>query len=246
EEAYVEFEFHKVFHTLHGLCATDLSAFYLDVLKDRLYSSLPDSRERRSAQTALYEILLLVLRDMAPVLSFTAEEVFRYIPEALKPKYADGVDVPTVFAMPSRDMAAFALDDARRRAWESVLAIRAEVTRAIEPLRKAGIVGHPLDTHVILYMDDELRKAVSLAGADLRAVSIVSRLDTAALGDAPVDAVLGELPGLAVEVRKAGGDKCERCWMYSEELGTDPAYPTVCPRCAAVLRELAAREEGAR
>lgn len=107
-------------------------------------------------------------------------------------------------------------------------------------------MGHPLDTHVILYMDDELRKAVSLAGADLRAVSIVSRLDTAALGDAPVDAVLGELPGLAVEVRKAGGDKCERCWMYSEELGTDPAYPTVCPRCAAVLRELAAREEGAR
>lgn len=246
EEAYVEFEFHKVFHTLHGLCATDLSAFYLDVLKDRLYSSLPDSRERRSAQTALYEILLLLLRDMASVLSFTAEEVFRYIPEALKPKYADGTDVPTVFAMPPRDVAAFALDDARRRAWESVLAVRAEVTKAIEPLRKAGTVGHPLDTRVTLYMDEELRKAVKLAGADMRAVSIVSRMDTADLKDAPVDAALGDVPGLAVGVRKAGGDKCERCWMYSEELGTDPDHPTVCPRCAAVLRELAAREESAR
>ena len=246
EEAYVDFEFHKVFHTLHGLCATDLSAFYLDVLKDRLYSSLPDSRERRSAQTALYEILLLVLRDMAPVLSFTAEEVFRHIPVALRPRNADGANVPTVFAMPARDTASFALSETRRKEWETVLAVRAEVTRAIEPLRKAGTVGHPLDTHIVLYMDEALRKTLDASGADMRAVAIVSQLDLADLKDAPVDAVLGETPGLAVEVRKAGGAKCERCWVYSEELGTDPDYPSLCPRCSAVMRELTKRDGAAR
>lgn len=240
EDAYVDFEFHKVYHTLHGLCATDLSAFYLDVLKDRLYSSLPGSQERRSAQTALYEILLILLRDMAPVLSFTAEEVFRFLPDALKPRKADGSLVPTVFAMPMREVPA--LPDSLREAWDKVLAVRAEVTRAIEPLRRDGVVGHSLDTHVTLYVDDETRDALQLVyrhpKEDMRAVCIVSRLDIEPQAKAPVDAVMGELPGLSVGVAKAGGAKCERCWIYSEELGADSQWPTVCPRCAAVLRDL--------
>lgn len=244
EEAYTAFEFHKVFHALHGLCATDLSAFYLDVLKDRLYSSLPGSRERRSAQTALYEILLLLLRDMAPVLSFTAEEVFRHLPEALRPRRADGGEVSTVFAMPPRDASRYALDEARRAAWDVVLAVRAEVTKAIEPLRKGGEVGHSLDTRVTLYMDDAVRAAIGSSGADMRAVCIVSQLDMDDRRNAPADAVAGDIAGLAVGVRKAGGAKCERCWIYSEERGADPDYPTVCPRCAAVLRELGAPADG--
>ncbi len=241
EEAYLNYEFHKVFHTLHGLCATDLSSFYLDVLKDRLYSSLPDSRERRSAQTALYEILLLLLRDMAPVLSFTAEEAYRYLPDALKPSGGDGAPVPTVLAMPARDTAAYALSDAQRADWAQVMAVRAEVTRAIEPLRKAGTLGHSLDTHVNLFVDERVDKALASSGADMRAVCIVSALDILPFAKAPVDAVYGELEGLAVEVRKAGGEKCERCWIYSEELGTDPAHPTLCPRCTQVMRELEGR-----
>ena len=144
QDAYRDYEFHKVFHSLHNLCSTDLSAFYLDILKDRLYSSAPASRARRSAQTALYHILLMLVQDMAPVLSFTAEEVFRHIPEALHP------GAKSVFAFQLMDADAFLLDDADRKRWEAVLAARTEVTRAIEPLRKAGTVGHALDTAVTL------------------------------------------------------------------------------------------------
>ncbi|WP_273524942.1 isoleucine--tRNA ligase [Mailhella massiliensis] len=248
ETAYQEYEFHKVFQGLHGLCATDLSAFYLDVLKDRLYSSLPDSAERRSAQSALYQMLLIMLRDMAPIMSFTAEEVFRHIPEALKPVDGEGRPVISVFALPQKDVSMYRLSDDERGAWEMVMDIRAGVTRAIEPLRKDGIIGHALDTHVTLYVDDKLRSAIADSGADMRSVCIVSQLDIASFKDAPVDALstaqLDECPGLAVRVKKAGGEKCERCWMYSEELGTDAAHPTLCPRCAAVMRELEAKQGG--
>ncbi len=243
EAAYTDFEFHKVYHTLHGLCATDLSAFYLDALKDRLYSSLPDSPERRSAQSAMYVILLILLRDMAPILTFTAEEAFRHIPEDLRLKGKDGKFVPTVLAMPHIDLSRAVADAKCREAWETVLAVRAEVTKAIEPLRKAGTVGHSLDTSVTLYLDDDLRKAVDASGADMREACIVSRLALAHRREAPVDAVLGDMPGLAVGVEKAGGAKCERCWIHSDELGADPAHPTACPRCAAVLRALAREKD---
>ncbi|MBQ5728182.1 MAG: isoleucine--tRNA ligase, partial [Mailhella sp.] len=242
DTAYQECEFHKVFQGLHNVCSTDLSAFYLDVLKDRLYSSLPDSAERRSAQSALYQMVLIMLRDMAPIMSFTAEEVFRYLPDALKPVDAEGKAVETVFALPAVDTAAFHLSDDERGAWEMVMDIRAGVTRAIEPLRKEGVVGHALDTHITLYVNEKLRAAIEDSGADMRSICIVSQLELADFKDAPEAALataqLDECPGLAVGVRKAGGDKCERCWMYSEELGTDSDHPTLCPRCAAVMKEL--------
>ncbi len=234
--AYRDYEFHKVFHTLHNLCSTDLSAFYLDILKDRLYSSAPGSRERRSAQTALYYILLMLTQDMAPVLSFTAEEVFRHIPDALRP------DAPTVFAFPVMEADAFLLADDARKRWESVLAARTEVTRAIEPLRKAGTVGHALDTAVTLYASPDLLDVLENIGTDLRAVCIVSQLHLAPLAEAPADLASLDLPDggkLAVSVTKAAGEKCERCWIYSDELGSDPEHPTLCPRCAAVMKELA-------
>ena len=236
QDAYRDYEFHKVFHSLHNLCSTDLSAFYLDILKDRLYSSAPASRARRSAQTALYHILLMLVQDMAPVLSFTAEEVFRHIPEALHP------GAKSVFAFQLMDADAFLLDDADRKRWEAVLAARTEVTRAIEPLRKAGTVGHALDTAVTLYASPELLEVLGGIGTDLRAVCIVSQLHLAPLADAPADlaqADIAECGKLAVSVAKAVGEKCERCWIYSDELGSDPEHPTLCPRCAAVMKELA-------
>ena len=236
QDAYRDYEFHKVFHSLHNLCSTDLSAFYLDILKDRLYSSAPASRARRSAQTALYHILLMLVQDMAPVLSFTAEEVFRHIPEALHP------GAKSVFAFQLMDAGAFLLGDADRKRWEAVLAARTEVTRAIEPLRKAGTVGHALDTAVTLYASPELLEVLGGIGTDLRAVCIVSQLHLAPLADAPADlaqADIAECGKLAVSVAKAVGEKCERCWIYSDELGSDPEHPTLCPRCAAVMKELA-------
>ncbi len=240
QTAYAEYEFHKVFHALHNLCATDLSAFYLDILKDRLYSSALASEARRSAQTALYHILLMLTQDMAPIMSFTAEEVYRHIPEALHP------EAKTVFALPLVGADDFLLDEESRRRWELVLAARAEVTRAIEPLRKAGTIGHALDTAVTVFAAPELLEVLRGIGTDLRAVCIVSQLHLAALDEAPAEAAVTELPDgsrVAVTVKKAGGEKCERCWIYSEELGSDPEHPTLCPRCVEVMKGLSGAAE---
>ncbi len=233
QAAYAEYEFHKVFHTLHNLCVTDLSAFYLDVLKDRLYASAPESRERRSARTALWRILLILVTDMAPVLSFTAEEVFGHMDAALRP------DAPTVFALSAGNAPGLLLPEEERARWETVLAVRAEITRAAEPLRKAGEIGHGLDTAVTLYASPDLAARLEGAGSDLRAVFIVSQLSVEPLAKAPGGAVLAqEVEGLRLAVAKAAGTKCARCWIYSTGLGTDPAHPEACPRCTGVLQGL--------
>ncbi len=233
QDAYKEFEFHKVYHTLHGLCATELSAFYFDILKDRLYSSHPDSKERRSAQTALYCILMILLRDMAPILSFTAEESYRYVPETLKG------GAQTIFAAHDLTEDSFMLSDEVRQNWEQLLVIRSEITKAIEPLRKSGEIGHSLDTCIELYLKDNYEKALKACNTDLRAVCIVSQIHVHSIDKAPVDAYFAETEGIAVVVSKAKGEKCERCWIYSDELGTDPEHPTLCPRCTEVMKKLA-------
>ena len=231
QTAYSEYEFHKVYHTLHNLCTTDLSSFYLDILKDRLYSSAANSKERRSAQTAMLHIITLLVRNMAPVLSFTAEEVFKYIPEGLKP------NVDTVFALSSKELQLFSITDEERANWETLLHVRSEMTKAIEPVRKEGIVGHPLDTHITLYMTAPIAEKLEALKTDLRANFIVSQLSTAKFEDAPADAFASEVvEGLKISVEKAEGEKCERCWIYSNELGSDSEHPTICPRCTSVLQ----------
>jgi isoleucyl-tRNA synthetase len=233
QAAYNDYEFHKVYHTLHNLCVTDLSAFYLDILKDRLYSSAKDSRERRSAQTAMLHILRLLIRDMAPVLSFTAEEVFQFLPEDLKN------DAKTVFAVSADDIPLYTMPAEERAAWEKLLIVRSEITKAIEPVRKSGEIGHGLDTHVTLFLNDELAATLNGLKTDMRANFIVSKLTTAPLADAPESAFTAEeVEGLRIGVAKAPGAKCERCWIYSEELGTDPAHPAICPRCTGVLQTM--------
>ncbi len=233
QKAYTDYEFHKVFHTLHNLCVTDLSAFYLDILKDRLYASAPHSKERRSAQTALWFILQYLLVDMAPVLSFTAEEAFSHIHEALRPQ------VQTIFGLTQLSLPKTTLVESERASWKALLDIRSAVTQAIEPLRKAGEVGLALDCAVTLYVDDSLKAALENLGTDLRALFIVSQLHFAPLASAPASAVRDEdIAGLAIGIEKAKGEKCARCWIHSTELGTSAAHPEVCPRCAAVLAEL--------
>lgn len=231
QEAYTTYEFHRVYHTLHNLCVTDLSAFYLDILKDRLYSSAQNSHARRSAQTTLFHILMLLVRDMAPVLSFTAEEVFHYVPEVLRN------DVSTVFALTGTPVQTVTLDDNTRAQWEILLAVRSEVTKAIEPIRKSGEVGHSLDTRVTLFADEKLTSTLETLGSDLRAIFIVSQLEIRPLAEADDAAYTPEeIEGLRIGVVKASGEKCERCWIISEELGTDPDFTTLCPRCTTVMK----------
>jgi isoleucyl-tRNA synthetase len=230
QAAYESFEFHKVYHTLHNLCTTDLSSYYLDIIKDRTYVSGATSLERRSAQTALYHIILMVIADMAPILSFTAEELFQHLPSALRPAGT------TVFALRLPALDEVLLTDEETAVWDMVFAVRGDVTRAIEPLRQSKALGHSLDACVTLHATDETYSRLTSVIRDLRDVFIVSQVEVTS-SPAPADAAQGEVAGLAVAVGKARGEKCLRCWIYDENLGTDPDHPQTCPRCTKVLKE---------
>jgi len=236
QEAYRNFEFHKVYHTLHNLCVVDLSAFYLDIIKDRLYVEEQDGLKRRSAQTVLCHILLMLLQDMAPVLSFTAEEAFQNLPDAIK---NDLPQQETVFALRFAPEET-GLDDAERAKWEKLAMVRSEVNKAIEPMRKNGVIGKSLDAQVTLYATEGIRELIASDDVDAMEFFIVSKLVLEDIADAPADAFQGEdLTDLKVGVAAATGDKCERCWRISEDLGSDPAHADACPRCTAVLKTLA-------
>ncbi|MFW5487530.1 MAG: isoleucine--tRNA ligase [Desulfovibrio sp.] len=231
QAAYENFQFHRVFHSLQDICVNDLSALYLDVIKDRLYTSGTDSLERRSAQTVLAKILMLFLGDMAPILSFTAEEIFANLPEGLK------TEGETVFELRYHLDESEKIDQQERSLMEGLLAMREEVNKAIEPMRKAGTIGHSLDTSVTLYLPEERLEEVRETGVDLRELFIVSQF---ALSGAPVPDTAyksEDIEGLGIVVNKAEGEKCQRCWVYSSELGTLKDHPEICPRCSKVLAE---------
>ncbi|MBD5608460.1 MAG: class I tRNA ligase family protein, partial [Desulfovibrio sp.] len=237
QNAYMDFDFHKVFHGLHNYCVTDLSALYLDIIKDRLYSSLPDSQERRSAQTALWHILRLLLRNMAPIMSFTAEEIFRLLPVGLREPEN------TVFALQPYGSDQFSLDAEKRENWNYFLAVRGAANRAIERERAAGNIGHSLDARVSLYLSDAGRKRLESLDTDLRAALIVSQLNLDRRDKAPENAVRDEeVEDCAGLVEKARGEKCARCWIHDVSVGKDAEYPDLCPRCASVLRALGGKE----
>jgi isoleucyl-tRNA synthetase len=228
-QAYEDFEFHKVYHTLHNLCTTDLSAFYLDIIKDRLYVCA--GLERRSAQTVLWRALLILLNDMAPVLSFTAEEAYQTLPEAMRPGGA------SVFTMRLPE-AAPVMSDAERQIFELLLAVRGEVTKAIEPMRKAGDIGHSLETQVTLYVENQLSTFAQsqLGDEGLKEFFIVSKVLVKRYDEAPDEALGAEVSEpVKILVGKSSGAKCQRCWRYDEMLGTDAAHPDICPRCTTVV-----------
>ena len=229
-QAYEDFEFHKVYHTLHNLCTVDLSAFYLDIIKDRLYVCA--GFERRSAQTVLWRALLVLLHDMAPVLSFTAEEAYGYLAAESRP------GTESVFSLRLPEAPA-PMPEKTRQGFELLLAIRGEVTKAIEPRRKAGDVGHSLDTHVTLHVSGDAAQALATPGLDLCEFFIVSRASLDESGQVPEGAYVSEeVKGLAVSVAKAPGNKCQRCWRYEVDLGSDQEHPEICPRCTAVVQGL--------
>ena len=235
--AYRSYELHKVFHSLHGICVSELSSFYLDVLKDRLYVSHHHSTQRRSAQSALYRILLLLIRDMAPILSFTAEEIYQNLPKALKPEEA------TVFGLRMPE-AAPPMEEEEKRFWDLLLTVRGEVSKAVEPVRRQGTVGHSLDCRITLYAEDWLYQKLQQAESTLPELCIVSQLGLESLELAPQEAYRSEeMEGLAVGVEPASGEKCPRCWHFSQGIGTDREQPEVCPRCAEVLRQLELEEK---
>lgn len=230
--AYDTYEFHIIYHALHNYCAVDLSAFYLDILKDRIYTSAPASGVRRSAQTAMFYILDAIARIMAPILPFTAEEIWRYLPEdPERPESIHMASLPT-----AREEWQ---DDALAGNWDQLLAIRGEATKALEAARVKKLIGHPLDAAITLHVSDELHGLLNEYAADLRSLLIVSRADIST-EDAPQGAFVSEeIKGLRIQVAHASGEKCARCWIYDPHTGSRPEFPDACPRCAAVLEELA-------
>jgi len=220
-QAYEGYEFHKVYHSVHNFCAADLSAFYLDVLKDRLYTSAPKSVQRRSAQTALWELLSAIVRMMAPILSYTAEEVWRYMP-------ADGREVSVQLAEFPKVNDAY-VDEELSARWEKLLDVREEVYRHIEEARTTGVIAKPLEALVVLTAASPLYDLLHAYQDQLASVLIVSqvRLEKAEAGAA-----------LQVCVEPAEGTKCARCWLVLPAVGQHAVHPSLCARCAEVVTEV--------
>jgi isoleucyl-tRNA synthetase len=230
-EWYDNFEFHRVYHALHDFCTVDLSSFYFDVLKDRLYTFAPKSRGRRSAQTAVYRIASTLLRLMAPITVFTAEEVWKHLPRAASEPVSVHMATFPVAAELER-----VLEDARAKNWDRLLLVREEVLKALEPVRAAKTISSGLEARVTLVADADLAGLLRKYGAYLPGLFIVSQVEIA---DGKVEgAAACGIEGLQIRIERAQGKKCERCWNYSTHVGESADYPTLCERCVAALHEI--------
>ena len=232
---YEDFAFHKIYHRLNHFCIVDLSAFYFDVLKDRLYISAPKSQGRRSAQTAIWRIGEALVRLLAPIMSFTAEEVWDYLPKTEgRPESVHLSLFPgTVEILGDADDTAASCEQKTGDDWTTLRSVRDEVLKALEEARNNKLIGTGLEAQVTLSATDPVYSVLSRQADQLRYLFIVSAVTLKQAAGNGTGAV-------HVEVKKADGAKCERCWNYSTHVGEDKEYPTVCERCSAVLKELGA------
>ena len=228
--AYGYFEFHPVFHGLYNFCTVAMSALYLDVLKDRLYTLPANSVERRAAQTVLHEIADTLVRLMAPVLSFMAAEAWEFLPA--ESNREDNVFVALFPAIRKERLA----DEGFREKWDRLLAVRSELTKALEIARQNKVIGHSLEAEVDVAASGELAAFLGDNWETLKGLTIVSGIFLMDRLPEP-GYVSEEIPSLAVLVRPAKGEKCERCWMRAETVGGSSEHPTLCSRCVAVVAE---------
>ena len=222
-ESYDRYDFHQAYQAINIFCVTDMSSFYLDIIKDRLYSSKADSKERRAAQTTMYIILNALVRILAPLTSFTAEEIWRYMPKT-KDTDVESVmltDYPTVNEQyENKEL---------REKWKKIVDIKEIVSKKLEEARAQKIIGHSLNAKVILYAEGNLYNFIKDNLKLLQSVLITSGLEVEEnKRDAEVK--------LGVKIEQAEGEKCERCWMYSTTVGEDKENPTICHRCSEVLK----------
>ena len=225
-EGYEEFDFHQVYHAIHNFCTIDLSNFYLDIIKDRLYVEKPDSVSRRAAQTAIYRILRDMTLVFAPILAFTCEEIWANLP-----KSSDHNPEACVFNEMPKGKAGDETAEFMAK-WERIRKIRDEVNKALENARNQKTIGKSLEAQVTLKADGELYAFLKENEAVLEPVFIVSKV---VLEQGAAAQTTAETEGLEVTVSKAHGEKCERCWAYSDTVGKDEKHPTLCARCAAII-----------
>lgn len=231
-KAYDDYEFHVMYHAVHNFCTVDLSAIYLDILKDRLYTEKADSKLRRSAQTAMYEILTTLVRLVAPVLCFTSEEVWQALPNKEEREWSVHMsDMPKVNEA--------YLDKALDEKWKKRLAVRSVAMKALEEARQAKVIGHPLDAEVTVYADGEAYDIVKAMEKELADFLLVSQTHiVSGTAAAPENAASNEEGTVKASVAVCTLAKCERCWKRSADVDADPKHPGVCARCAHVLTEM--------
>lgn len=228
---YEEFEFHSLYHEIHNFCSVDLSSFYLDIIKDRLYTAFSSSTERRAAQTVLYLILNDLVKLIAPILSFTAEEIWQYL---------KGIEESeeSIFLASWPEVNEKYIDKDLEQKWDKILKIRKDVLKALELKRGEGFIGNSLEAQVNIYSEDKEVYDYLMSFKDqLDTIFIVSKTQVFYKEkDIPSDAYSGvEFPAIKVVITKAPGKKCERCWCYSKQVGEDKKYPTICEKCAKVM-----------
>jgi isoleucyl-tRNA synthetase len=224
-EAYDTYQFHHIYHKLHNFCVVDMGAFYLDIIKDRQYTTQADSLPRRSAQTALYHIVEAFTRWIAPILSFTADELW----EAMPGERTGFVFTAEWYKLPRLPQGAPMGNDY----WQFIMDVKAAVNKALEAKRNAGEVGKSLAAEVTLYCSDEIAAQLQRLGSELRFVLITSSAAIAPL-DASSDAadvLATDIDGLRVKVEASPFERCARCWHHREDVGQHPQHPEICGRC---------------
>jgi isoleucyl-tRNA synthetase len=230
-KGYEAYHFHRVYSAIYNFCTVDMSAFYLDILKDRLYTAATHSHERRSAQTALWTILDTLVRLLAPVLSFTSEEVYSAMHEGLPTEdKAESVHMLLFPEIRKRPYCESLLEE-----WEKIRLMREPVLKALEEIRQSGAIGNSLEAKIRIRASEDNAATLLRHKDDLRYIFIVSQAEVS------VDASAKD--GLEVEVAKADGTKCERCWNYSPTVGDDAEFTTLCERCIPVVKEMANQKQ---
>ncbi len=226
KQSYDRYEFHMVYHALHNFCTIDMSNFYLDVIKDRLYVEAADSLNRRAAQTAIYHILRGLDIILAPILSFTAEEIWSFMPADVN------YDGDSVMFNEMPKVMENLVDEAFMNKWDRIHAVRDDVLKALEEARNAKVIGKSLEAQVTLHCDEELYAFLSEVEKELETVFIVSQVHLTKEGAGQFN---GSYAGLSIDVAKANGHHCPRCWVYSDTVGKNEKHPDLCARCAEII-----------
>jgi isoleucyl-tRNA synthetase len=221
--AYRDYQYHLIYQKVHNFCVVDMGGFYLDVLKDRLYTLRADSASRRSAQTALMEIAEAMVRWLAPILSFTAEEIWRFLPGQRE----ESVMHSTWARLP--EVPASAIE------WPALINLRTDVTRRLEGLREQGAIGAPLDAEVDVYCTPDQFRRFAALGEELRFLFITSAARVHEASAEPQGAVAAPTAapaGVWISVQPSSSTKCVRCWHHRPDVGSNAAHPELCSRCA--------------
>ncbi|MEA4921466.1 MAG: isoleucine--tRNA ligase [Clostridiaceae bacterium] len=228
-KGYEDYEYHIVYHSIRNFCVVDMSNFYLDVIKDRLYCEEKDGILRRSAQSAMYMILDAMVRMLAPILCFTADEIWNAMPHTDEDK-CDNI----AFNDMAKPYENYALSDERMAQWDDIISLRDDINAVLEEARASKLIGKPLEADIELYANGNTKKWLEGIAGMLKTLLIVSGVSVKENGEGTV---CQNHQDISAKVFRAEGEKCERCWTYTSDIGSDPEHPTLCARCAAVVNK---------